>query len=314
MTRRTTLAFFIFLLPLLSQAQVKAYPIDAWHSSISFHTKFGGLLPVKGSLDRFWGTVLLDESDLTRTSATITIDTKSISTGVGMRDKHLKSEDFFEAEKYPQMTFTSSRVVRNDDGFIMKGVLDLHGITKEVEIAFSLVHGEQPDPWKNFRVTLQGTVEINRLDFGIGEGQVGISDKVSIDLIISARVFNTETIGLFNRPFGQKMVMAFEEGGIVKAREVLGQLKSADDKDAIKPASFEFLYLKLKQGGKMELSKQAATLFAEVFPENAEALSQLGYSYYENNQHKEAVSAFQKALTFDQQESLALEMLKHLNN
>lgn len=313
MIRKTITLLTCLLFPVFVQAQVKAYPVDSWHSSISFSARFGGLVPVRGSFDRFSGTVLLDEADLTKTSATIFIDAASIDTGLSMRDNHLKSDDFFDVEKHPQISFSSERVIRENNAVVMEGMLSMHGISRAVRIPFVLAHGEQADPWKNFRITLQGTLELNRLDFGIGEGQDTIGETISIELVISARIFNTETIGLFNRPFGVEMVKAFKEGGTEAGRKVYEKLKASEDKDAMKPGSFEFLYLKLKQTGNLRESLQAAGFFVEIFPQDADARSLLGYAYYEHNDLEKAKNSFQTALKLDKKESLALEMLKVLN-
>ncbi|MCE7992495.1 MAG: hypothetical protein HEP71_10955 [Roseivirga sp.] len=312
MIRKTITLLTCLLLPAFAQAQVKAYPVDSWHSSISFSARFGGLVPVRGSFDQFSGTVLLDESDLTKTSATIFIAAASIDTGLGMRDNHLKSDDFFDVEKHPQLSFSSTRVIIENNALVMEGILRMHGVAKEVRIPFVLAHGEQPDPWKNFRITLQGTLELNRLDFGIGEGQDTIGETITIDLVISARIFNTETIALFNRPFGIEMMKAFKEGGTEAGRKAYEKLKASGDKDAVKPGSFEFLHLKLKQTGHIRESLLAAEFFVEIFPEDAEAQSLLGYAYYEHKDLEKAGNTFQKALALDEKESLALEMLKVL--
>ena len=314
MTQRLVLFIVLITFSSFSNAQIKAYPIDAWHSGISFSTKFGGLLPVRGTFDSFAGTVLLDETDLTKTSATIFINTESIDTGVGMRDNHLKSADFFDVEKYEYIFFSSKRVIQENDQLVMLGELQMHGVSKDVSIPFQLVHGEQEDPWKNFRITLQGAFQINRMDFGVGEDQKTIGEEVNVEMVISARVFNTATIALFNRPFGQSMIGAFEKGGIQEARKVLKQLQAVGDKDASKPSSFEFLYLKLKQMGKAVASLGAAELFVELFPEESEAHSLLGYAYYERGQTDKAKDAFRKALEFDSNETQALEMTKLLGN
>lgn len=295
-----------------AKAQIKAYPIDSWHSDISFSVKFGDLLPIRGRFDKFSGTILLDEQDLLKTSVTLLIDASSINTGVEMRDTHLKSSDFFDVEKYSKLIFSSKKVFKQGEQFVMEGDLNMHGISKEVKIPFVLVHGEQADPWKNFRITLQAAGEINRLDFGIGEGRNTIGETVEVQLILSGRIFNTETISLFQSPFGQRMVHALENGGIETGREELSKLNSENDKDANDFSNFNFIHLKLKQNGNLMASLQAAKLSVEVFPEDAKARSLLGYSYYENGEIKKALMAFKKALILDEKETLAIEMLKWL--
>ncbi len=305
---------FFLGLPLLAQSQVKAYPIDSWHSNVAFSARLGGLLPVKGNFDKFWGTVLFDEKDLMKTSATVLIDASSISTGVEMRDTHLESADFFDVENYPNITFSSDRIIKQGTQYFMAGNLTMHGVSKEVQIPFDLLHGEQADPWKNFRITFEAVGEINRLEFGIGEGGDMIGETVEVQLILSGRVFNTETINLFKRPFGIRMVDALEKGGIDAGRKELSRLSAENDKDANKQGSFNFIYLRLKQTGKLKASLQAAKLAVEVFPEDAEARSLLAYAYYENGEMEKALKAFREALALDENDTLAIEMLKWLES
>ncbi|MEM9548044.1 MAG: YceI family protein [Bacteroidota bacterium] len=302
------------VLPLSSYTQVKAFPIDSWHSNISFSVKFGGLLPIKGNFERFSGTILWDEQDILKTSAKVKIHASSINTGVKMRDDHLRNPDFFDVEKHPFLIFTSTKVYQQGEHFFMEGDLEMHGISNKETIRFNLVHGEKADPWKNARITFQAEGDINRLDYKVGEGQNNIAEIVHLELITTGRIFNTETNNLFKRPFGLRMVTAFESGGIESGRVELEKLTSEKDKDVTKLSNFRYLYLKLKQMGNLKASLQVAKLTAEQFPERAESKSLLGYSYFENGEMDEALSAFKDALILDEHETLAHEMIKWLEN
>ncbi|AXT18886.1 hypothetical protein D7030_00840 [Flavobacteriaceae bacterium AU392] len=306
------LTLFI-ILPIVLNAQIKAYPIDSWHSRIEFNVKFSGLLPVKGQFTAFEGTVLLNEKDMTKTSATLLIDGNSIDTGVNLRDNHLKGEDFFEVEKYPQIVFSSKRVVHKEGQFIMIGDLNMHNVTREVEVPIQLLHGEQLDTWKNFRITLKGKFQINRSDFDIGNNQPTIGQMVTIEFIISARIFNTETIALFNRPFGKKMIKAILEEGKEKAYSQYKELVKNKDEDTSKASSFEHLYQYLRQNNHLKASIEITKLFTEIFPKEPQAYSLLGDAYFQNNLYKEAKLAFEKAISYDDKNTLAYEMLKLLD-
>jgi len=308
---RLLILFLIF--PLYTNAQIKAYPIDSWHSNIQFKVKFSGLIPVKGQFETFNGTILLNEEDMTKTSATILINTNSISTGVTMRDNHLKNEDFFDVEKYPKIAFSSKRTVDKDGHFVMIGILKMHDISKEIEIPIKLVHGEQLDVWENFRITLEGKFEVNRSDFNIGEGQPAIGEVVTIDFLMSARIFNTKTIALFNRPFGKIMIKAILEGSKEQALSEINKLKNNQDEDSTKASSFMHLYNYLKQKNHIKAAFQIAELFTEFHPKESEAYSLLGDAYFQNKSFKKAKMAFEKAIKYDAKNTMALEMLKLLN-
>jgi len=295
-----------------TNAQIKAYPIDGWHSKVGFSVKFSGLLPVSGQFDRIRGTILFDERNMANTSTTIHIDVSSINTGVEFRDNHLKQEDFFAMERYPKINFSSEKVVRKNDQWIILGTIKIRNNSKPVEIPIRLLHGEPADSWKNYRITLAGTFEINRLDFEIGKDQIGIGEKVSVNFIISARIFNTETIALFKREFGIKMIEKMLEGTKKSTLEQFHEFIKLNNKDAKNPDSFEFLYLYLKQNKLYRASKELAELYVEVFPKESNAYSTLGNAYFDENAYDKARTSFERALEYDSENTLAEEMLKRM--
>lgn len=301
----------IFNCPQIAFAQIKAYPIDAWHSKIGFEVEFGGLFDVSGRFNSIHGTLLLDETDLTKTSATVIIDAESIDTGVGLRDRHLKSDDFFDVENHPRIIFSSNGVEQKEGNFVMTGDLTMHGITRNIEIPFFLIHGEKPDSWKNFRVTLGGKTKLKRTDFGIGDDPA-IANEVGIDLLVSARILNMETIALFTRPFGKEVFEKIKEEGVQEGISHYYHLKESGDEDTEKASGLMFLQMKLNQEGMVNEALEISKLAVKEFPEEAYFYSMLGYAYYEQGKKIESKKAFEKALSMDKQETLALEMMKIL--
>ncbi len=311
--KKSPFFFLLFLtLPFLTYSQIKAYPIDAWHSRVGFAVKFGGLIDVTGRFNSFKGTILFNKKDLSKTSATIIIDASSVNTGLGMRDNHLKRDDFLDVEKFPQMIFTSDKVVKDGAGqFNMIGQLELHGVVKELSIPFELIHAEESDSWKNFRISFKGAINIKRSDFGM-EYDKAISDEVRIDLMISARILNMGSIALFNRPLGSEMMTAIEEEGVPAGIEKYTELKKQGDKDANKISSLNFIYLKLDQSGRQKEALEIAKFFVKEYPEEAYAHSLLAWTLYKIDKTKEARYFTEKALELDAQEPLAMEMNKVL--
>ncbi len=163
--------------------------IDAVHSVAEFKVKHMMISNVKGQFTGVTGTLVLNESDLTSSRVDATIDAASISTRDPQRDTHLKSADFFDVEKYPTLTFKSTRISRAGDGELaVSGDLTIHGVTREVVFA---VEGPTPaakDPWGNIRLGLSATTKINRKDFGLGwnsaleTGGILVGDEVTITL------------------------------------------------------------------------------------------------------------------------------------
>ncbi len=297
-----------------AKTQIKAYPIDSWHSRIGFSIKFANLMNVYGNFNDFKGTVLFDEEDTSKLSVTIIINAKSINTGVDMRDDDLRKSSYFDVEKFPEFRFYSKRTRRNGNGYQLIGDLTMHDLTKEIEIAFTVIHSEQKDPWKNYRISLGGNLVLNRTDFEIGEGKNFIAKEVMIELLISARILNTETIGMFNRPFGNQIFSKIKDEGIEAVKQYFFFLKEKKDPDALDPFSIKLMYLKLNQSGMLTEATEICKLGIEVYPERAASHSLLGYAYYENGEIENAKKAFQKALELDDDNTLAIEMTKYLNS
>jgi len=171
-----------------ASAQTSAWTIDPAHSSVNFTIRHMGVSNVHGSISGIKGTVNYNEKDITKSSVETTIDTTTISTGVEARDKHLKSPDFFEVEKYPTIAFKSTSVSNTGGKLQLTGDLTLHGVTKSVTLD---VDGPAPpqtgkDGKTRSGFSAEGT--LHRADFGIGPkfgaAMVGDDVKFSIDVEI----------------------------------------------------------------------------------------------------------------------------------
>lgn len=168
---------------------VTTWKIDPVHSIAEFRVRHMMISNVRGQFTGVSGTLSYNENDLAQSRVEASIDVATIDTRDPQRDGHLKSADFFDVEKFPTMTFTSSRVTRKGDGkAAVAGSLNLHGTTREVEFA---VEGPTPpvkDPWGNLRIGLSATTKIDRRDFGLtfnaalDAGGVMVGDEVSITL------------------------------------------------------------------------------------------------------------------------------------
>ena len=131
------------------------WAIDPVHSEVSFVVRHMMVSKVRGRFDKFEGTIVTAEDPLA-SSVTATVDLSSINTGQEQRDAHIRSADFFEVEKYPEMTFVSTGVKTGEEGFILEGDLTLKGVTKAV--AFNLeVNGFGPDAYGGTRVGFSAT-------------------------------------------------------------------------------------------------------------------------------------------------------------
>jgi len=168
-----------------------SYTIDPAHSRIGFVARHAMVTKVRGSFNEFAGTVDFDGTTPANSKAQLTILAASIDTRNAQRDEHLRSNDFLAMETHPEITFVSTDVRETDDGLELTGDLTLRGITQQVTIPFSY-EGSATDPFGNLRVGFEGSVTINRKDYGVNwnaaleAGGVLVSDKVVLEFEISA--------------------------------------------------------------------------------------------------------------------------------
>jgi len=167
------------------------YKIDRSHSSIQFAVRHLVVAKVKGEFNEFAGMILYDDKDIMKSSVEVTINTASIDTKDPKRDDHLRGPDFFDAAKFPQISFKSKRIEKTSDGYAVIGDLTMHGVTKEITIPFSIA-GVVTDPWGNVRLGLSAQTKLNRQDYGVSwskkmdSGGLVVGDDVEIDLEVEA--------------------------------------------------------------------------------------------------------------------------------
>jgi polyisoprenoid-binding protein YceI len=175
------------VLPSLALAQASTWNIDPSHTRTGFSVKHLVISDVKGEFQSTTGKITVDDQDLSKATVDVTIEAKSIDTRDANRDKHLRSADFLDVEKFPTITFKSTKVEPGADGKLtIQGNLTLHGVTKPVTIAGELTKAIT-DPWGNQRRGFSGTTHINRKEYGVSWSKsldIGpvAGDEVKIDL------------------------------------------------------------------------------------------------------------------------------------
>jgi polyisoprenoid-binding protein YceI len=147
---------------------VSTWKIDPVHSHAEFKVKHMMISNVKGQFKNLTGTLLLDEADRNRSKIEASVETSSIDTRDPQRDGHLKSADFFDAEKYPTLSFKSTRLTGGSGNELsVTGDLTIHGVTRPVTFEVEDLTAPTKDPWGNTRMGLSATTKINRKDFGL---------------------------------------------------------------------------------------------------------------------------------------------------
>lgn len=145
------------------------YGMDKAHSAIGFKVKHMGLVDVHGYFRDFKGTVNYNAKDMTKSTVEFSAQVKSVDTGVDARDNHLRTADFFDAEKFPEMTFKSTKVAKKGKQWLLTGDLTMRGVTKTLTFPFNVV-GFAKDQRGAVKMGITAETVINRRDFGVNYG------------------------------------------------------------------------------------------------------------------------------------------------
>jgi polyisoprenoid-binding protein YceI len=168
------------------------WEIDRSHSGIYFTVPHLVIAKVRGQFSRWRGEVLMPAGDFRRASAAAVIDASSIETGVADRDTHLRSADFLDVQRYPEIMFESLRVdTESSDRLRVVGQLTIKAITREVSLDVER-HGVAKDPWGQERAAFTAKTSINRRDFGLNwnraleTGGMLVGDRIDIEIEVEA--------------------------------------------------------------------------------------------------------------------------------
>ena len=168
------------------------YKFDKAHSFIGFKVKHMGLIEVPGFFRDFTGTVNFDAADVTRSTVEFTAKATSVDTGVGARDNHLRTADFFDVEKYPDITFKSTKVEKKSKGWTVTGDFTMRGVTKSISFPFQIAGWLPADDRSGGKMGISAETVLNRRDYGVNYGSnlpsgvAAVSDNVTITLQIEA--------------------------------------------------------------------------------------------------------------------------------
>lgn len=195
--RSLVVLFAITLIATYAYGAVTKFEIDSAHSNIGFSMPvLGGLSNVRGKFTDFTVAIIYDDADVTKSSVTANIKAASIDTGIERRDAHFRTADFFDAEKFPEITFKSSRVEKKGKHLIAHGTFTMRGVSKEISLPFT-INGISKDP-KSGKTTLGVTARttINRRDYGINFSRPDnpnfLSDQVELELSLVTRAASAQ--------------------------------------------------------------------------------------------------------------------------
>lgn len=184
---RKLITAFIVVVVVATISHAAEWKVDKAHSSVGFSVTHMVISKVTGKFEDFDGKVNWDGKYLEDGSVEFSVDVASVDTDNEKRDNHLKSDDFFDAEKYPEMTFKSNKITADGNSFSMTGDLTIRDVTREVTFACEFL-GTVKDPWGNTRAGFSAITTINRQDFNvhwskvIETGGLVVSNEVEIQL------------------------------------------------------------------------------------------------------------------------------------
>ena len=173
----------------IPEVKVTTWKIDPVHSNAQFKVKHMMISNVKGEFSGIKGSLQFDDESIENSKVEAEIDATTINTRDPQRDAHLKSADFFDVERFPTLTFRSTRASKTGNGeLLVDGELTLHGVTRNVVFEVEGPSAPAKDPWGNTRIGLSATTGINRKDFGLTwnaaleTGGILVGDEVTITL------------------------------------------------------------------------------------------------------------------------------------
>jgi len=167
------------------------WKLDPAHTLVEFSAKHLMISTVKGRITDVEGTIYADENDPSKSSVEATLKAASIDTRTEMRDNHLRSEDFLHVEKFPAITFRSTRIEGDKEEFKLTGDLTIRGVTREITLDVTF-EGQTKDPWGGERIGFSAKGKIDRRDFGLlwnqilETGGLTVSNDVKINVEVEA--------------------------------------------------------------------------------------------------------------------------------
>jgi len=296
------------------------YRIDAGHSRVEFSVPFL-YLPVRGRFNAVRGTLLYDPARPERSSVSAVIEVKSVDTGSAHRDEHLRSADFFDAERFPRIVFQSRRVRRAGAALAMTGPLTMHGVTREVTVRFRPLAPPVADPHGSNIAVFSGEVKLARKDFGIMGGSrfnpwfdaarsATMGDSVTVTLEISG--WAPDPLRSLDAEVAAALALIDREGAAAVAASIREEARR-------NPAAFADAEWGIDQVGSALLARrrwadalEVLALNAELFPRSSAAQASVAGAYERQGYRAQALAWTRRALALDAFDTRAMELLKRV--
>ncbi len=296
------------------------YPIEGSHSYFEFETTYMGYAKVRGSFSTFYGSIYYNPDDPSQTSVSFQIDVESIDTNNDWRDRDLKSKNWFLAEEYQHIHFTSIKVYPEGEGLRVEGALTVKETTKNISFMIAPAVGVIKDIRGDHQVIFTGSYTLNRKEYGVmgknwsqvKEGIAALSDEVTINFSLLGKQIKEANFKNFLRnpksPPGALHV-AYQEGGLEQAKAKYSSLKEETELNA---NALNMVAYMLYQQGKYEDALSLLELNQQEFPEEASVPNSIGRVYAKMGKLKKAKAQYERSIALDPGNVNAAEALKHL--
>jgi polyisoprenoid-binding protein YceI len=298
------------------------FGVDTAHSTVSFTIGFLGVTKIRGSFKDYAGAILYDEKDPTRSSVRFVFDVASIDTGLDIRDKDLKGPNFFDAVKYPKMTFHSEQIERvGRDRYVVHGSLTIHGVEREISFPMQKTLARMQDAaWGNLRIGVSGGAKLKRTDYGIlgGEfwGQKALSDDVEIEIVILGMRLNFAKFGFDSsaKPsVGEELWKTITTDGVEAAVVRYRELKQKN------PDDYNFDVDEVAKVGNHLLQQRHLKEALEILllvtheaPNQARLHARVGEAYALLGDRERALASYRRVLELAPDNPEAVEMVRRL--
>jgi len=299
---------------------VEIFGIDTPHSEIGFSVLWMGISRVHGSFDDFLGSIAYDAKDPTRSSVMIVIRTNSIHTGFERRDKDLKSANFFDVEKFPNITFSSRSIEKQGDGYLVRGPLTIHGVTKEVEVPMTF-NGEMHDSRHDHRIGFEGHLKLNRKDYGVVgpapmnallDKGIVIGEQVDIPLAFEGwKATPRDTLSDRTSDSLYRQVLARGVEPVAKQFRAL-RAKTVDSLMVVDEGTINNVGYQLLSQGRPTEAVEVFQLEVVTWPDKVFGYVGLGQTYAVLGNRERAVATLEKAVSITPEAPRAQVILKRL--
>jgi polyisoprenoid-binding protein YceI len=305
--------------PLPGGGQV--YTVDRAHSLMDFTVRLAGFNRVRGSFENWDADVFYDPAHPERSSVNFVAEVTSVNTANGERDRDLRAPAFFDVNRFPQMRFHSTRATPSATGFTVDGVLTIRDSSRTVSLPIVVLDPKAVDPFGNWRISFGTSLTLNRRDFGVvgpAFWNHAISDSVTIEMEIAARLWNYFRLGFFapagGRSIGALLYSAADSGrladGLTRARGLLS--KGPDS--TLNAGYFQFEVAAMRRGqlGKLDDARQILQLGVETTSkpdQRSQLQARLGEVQLRMGRTGEAARTLQEALASNPDNTLAQQLL-----